>query len=165
MNKLTKYILTGIAIAIALIISFQFSLWGIPKPAHMHFLLILVSRTILIMFAAFYMLDIGLELRDLVNIKYRIVKDPKYRHIHEADYLTLNALFIPVWKPVKYKIQTYETQNVFGATFTNYYDSAEYFTSEDDAIKEIEKHKIECAKNRKEWTTKKSKEKATIKYL
>jgi hypothetical protein len=165
MNKLTKYILVGLAIAIALIISFQFNLLGVPKPANNHFLLILASRTLLIMFAGFYILDIGLDIRDLVNIKYRIVKPPEYKYIWEAEYLTLNALFIPVWKPVKYKIETYETQNVFGATFTNYYDSDERFSSEEEAIKEIEKHKVEWTKNRQEWLVKKSKEKPIVKYL
>lgn len=165
MNKLTKRILMVLGIIISFIISLQFNLWGVPKPTNINFILILISRVLPIVILLFYMLDIGLDLCDLINIKYRIIKDPKYTNIYIADYLTLNALFIPEWKAVKYKTHTYESQNIFGATFTNMYETDQFFTSENDAIKEIEIHRAKCERNRQKWIVKKSKEKAIIKYL
>ena len=162
MNKLTKYIIAIIAVVALAFISFHFpvNVRNIPM-----FFLILTGRTLVVCCTMFLYLELVFDLRGLINIRYRIVKPPEYRYIHHAEYLTLNIFFIPVWKPVKYKMHSYEVQNIFGATFNRYYDVGESFTSEEEAMKEIEKHKEKCKENRLKWTKNKRKEKATIKYV
>lgn len=112
-----------------------------------------------------YWIHLGMELRDVINIKYRIIKDQNFTYVYEAHYFTLGIFCIPMWKPISTELESYEVQNVFGAKFDRCYDSENYFESEADAIKAIEKHKKEFRENRKEWVESTRKPKKSIKYL
>lgn len=70
-----------------------------------------------------------------------------------------------MWKPVSTELESYKIQNVFGAKFDRCYESENYFESEANAIKAIEKHKAECRENRKEWITSNRKPKKSITYM
>lgn len=164
MNKLTKTILWGILIIGSLMLSLMFTEINIHKFTVYTFGTA-VFRFVTVFITIFYFLEIGSYLQELINIKYRIVKEPRYKYIHRAQYLTLNTIFFPVWKPITFETHSYEAQNIFGAKWKEYYINESNFESEEDAVNAIENHKIEWKQNRQKWLEPSRKTKPIIKYL
>ena len=168
MNKLTKTILWGLLFIILHIISYQYDVYDERHLFNLHGGILiagLLFRYISFITLFMYFFHLGMELRDVINIKYRIIKDPNFTYIYEAHYFTLGAFCIPTWKPISTELESYKVQNLFGAKFDRCYESENYFKSEADAVKAIEEHKEVCRKNRKEWITSNRKPKKSIKYL
>lgn len=163
-TKLTKTIFCGLLIFIPLILSFQYDFCA-GYTIIQYGMAVLMARIILGYCALIYVMHIGFELSSVINMRYRIVKDPAFTSIYEAHYFTFNMCCIPMWKPVSTKLTSYEHQNVFGAKYEDYHESENYFTSENDAVNAIEEHKEELRKNRKEWTSPSTKTKPTVKYM
>lgn len=167
-NKLSKTILWGLLVIILVIVSFQYDIYNERHLFNLHgriLILGLLFRYISCITLFMYWIHLGFELRDVINIKYRIIKDPEFTYVYEAHYFTLGTFCIPMWKPVSTNLKSFKTENIFGATFDHCYDDEKFFDSYANAIKAIEKHKEKCRKNRKEWITSNRKPKKSITYM
>jgi len=111
-----------------------------------------------------FMWSVGLSetFKDILSLKYKIIEEDYYVY---AYYLTSWWLFIPIWKAIEIKYNSYETQNIFGATSDSYYNSDIYYKNKEEALIAIEKHKKKILRNKKKWFSMKIKEYKTTTYI
>lgn len=112
-------------------------------------------------FLLLWKISLFFSLRECVSFKYRVEK--KYSSYYSVKYLTFWWFLIPYWRPIKETIESYEVQNLFGATRKHMYDKEVYFKSEEDAKRAISAHREEL-KNNLNLLFKFSKEKRNISY-
>ena len=74
---------------------------------------------------AFITISFTDEIRNIFVFKYKIIekKNVVGRTEFEVKKLICFWLFIPYWKILDYKLHSYDSQNFFGATETNYYST------------------------------------------
>ena len=108
-----------------------------------------------------YLIALSMDIPDIISFKYRII-DKKYQI--EVDYLTLNFIFMPVWKPIEKEPHSYESQNIFGADETHFYSSPIYYENMKKVEEGINQHKEKIKRNRKEFVEKGKKEKFKVTY-
>ena len=103
-------------------------------------------------------------LSEIFVYKYKIVHnidDDNY----EAKALVVWWLFIPHWVAVKTKSHSYEIQNIFGATDTNYYSSDISFGDKENALNAINEHKYDVEEKRRKFFERPKKENKKTTYL
>ncbi len=102
------------------------------------------------------------EVRSIWVFRYKLAEGP---YSTSVKYLGPYFLFIPYWSALKTKLNSYEDQNMFGAKYTNYYDTKVKYNSVDDALDAIRKHKARTLELRTEWFAPKDHSKNTVTYL
>ena len=95
------------------------------------------------------------EASECFPLKYKLVKG-KYNY--EAKVLEFNLFFIPWWKSVDTKYHSFESQNIFGATFDDCYTTDVTYAKKEKALKAIESHKESAKEDREDYFSKPEKE-------
>ncbi len=157
MTKLTNHILGFLILIIVAVVAY--SIDGNDHYRVVPF--IWATRSIITMLIPTYVLCISMGLKDVIALKYRTVKHSYYV---DAEYLTLNMLCIPTWKPVEEDLHSYDCQNIFGATYSDWYSTSRHYKSVDDAVSAINSHKKYVIRKRAEWINKSTTAPTEIKY-
>ena len=96
-----------------------------------------------------FMWSVGLSetLQEIVALKYRITEEKQNVTV---EYLTFWWI-VPYWESIDKDCNGYEVQNLFGATWNEFFTIDVTYKNRKEAILAIEKHKAKVKKNRKDW--------------